>query len=97
VSGAAPLWRINPRIRLTWRDWGHDSVAFESLACTVHQFDPLAALVVSWFEQGPQDAASLCDRLAADAQGPAPTDFAEAVERTVGLLDRLGWIQRLAP
>lgn len=88
-----PAFRLNPRIRLSWRDWGDDSVAFESLSCTVHQFDPLAALVVSWLEAGPEDASSLCERLAADAPGTVAADFDEAVERSLEMLDRLGWLE----
>jgi PqqD family protein of HPr-rel-A system len=86
-------WRLNPRLRLTWRDWGHDSVAYEALSGGTYQFDPLAAAVVSWFEEAAHDADTLCRLLAEQAGTDDAEAFRDALSQTLELLARLGWIE----
>ena len=97
MSAPALVWRLNPRIRLTWRDWGHDSVAFESLSGGTYQFDPLAAAVLSWFEEQPCSHEVLCSRLAEASQGSVTQDLREGVTAATELLRKLGWIEPMPP
>lgn len=89
-----PRWRLNPRIRLTWRDWGHDSVAFESLSGTTHQFDPLAAAVLSWFEERACSLDELATALVPeDADAATAADLSEAIAAAVSMLVELAWVE----
>lgn len=92
MTPAPARWQLNPRIRLHWRDWGHDSVAFESLSGTTHQFDPLAAAVLAWIENAPQSTRTLAALLAQDAGIADAQPLHEGIAATLEMLDRLGWI-----
>lgn len=86
-------WRLNPVIRLHWRDWGGDSVVFEELSGQTLQFDPLSAAVMACIETGVTDLPMLSRLLADDlgtvADGPLVDSLCTVLER----LNRLGWIE----
>lgn len=86
-------WRLNPVIRLHWRDWGGDSVVFEELSGQTLQFDPLSAAVMACIETGVTDLSTLGRLLAEDlgtvADGPLLDSLCTVLER----LSRLGWIE----
>lgn len=90
-------WRINPRIRLAWRDWGHDSVAFESLSGITHQFDPLGAAVLSWLEERPCSADELCALLTPEGGELPEQTLREGITALIEMLARLGWIEPETP
>lgn len=86
-------WRLNPVIRLHWRDWGGDSVVFEELSGQTLQFDPLSAAVMACIESGVTDLPTLGQQLADDLGTVADGPFVESLCTVLERLIRLGWIE----
>ncbi len=86
-------WRINPLLDLQWHDWGSDSIAFECGTGQLYRFEPLAAAVVAYFEEG---SAWTLQQLSAQARSDLGAgwiqEHAEAVTVVVAELTRMGWI-----
>jgi len=90
-------WRLNPVIRLHWRDWGGDSVVFEELSGRTLQFDPLSAAAMACIEAGVTDLATLGRTLADDLGTVADASFVDVLCTVLERLIRLGWIEPAAP
>jgi PqqD family protein of HPr-rel-A system len=90
-------WRLNPVIRLHWRDWGGDSVVFEELSGQTLQFDPLSAAVMACIEAGVTDLSTLAGMLADDLGTVADGPFVESLCTVLERLIRLGWIEPATP
>lgn len=86
-------WRLNPVIRLHWRDWGGDSVVFEELSGQTLQFDPLSAAVMACIETGVTDLPSLGQLLAEDLGTVADGTLIDSLCTVLERLSRLGWIE----
>ena len=91
------VWRLNPAIRLHWRDWGGDSVVFEELSGQTLQFDPLSAAVMACIEAGVTDLSTLGRLLADDLGTVADGPFVESLCTVLERLIRLGWIEPETP
>jgi hypothetical protein len=90
-------WRLNPAIRLHWRDWGGDSVVFEELSGRTLQFDPLSAAAMACIESGVTDLSTLGNMLADDLGTVADGPFVESLCTVLERLIRLGWIEPAPP
>lgn len=97
LAESAACWRRNPRHVLVWRDWGGDSVVFDERTGQTHQFSPLAAAAMAWFEEGQMGTCpELTAALAADMNISVD---AELLNSTFGMLEQfrnLGWIELVA-
>lgn len=50
---ARPVYRLNPRVQLHWRQFGDDWVLFEALSGQTHQMSGLTVAVLMCYETGP--------------------------------------------
>ena len=91
-----PEWQLNPLLRLTWRDWGGDSVVFDATSGQTHQFDRLTAAVAASIAEAPRSTRSLCDQFAAEAGLEHPEQLLQAIDQVVDRLHLLGWVRPLA-
>lgn len=90
-------WAVNPLIRLHWRGWGGEAVAFEAVSGEMTVVDALEAAVVGCFEAAPRELQSLTDELAADLALPADAAFAERIRAIIEDFVARGWLQAAEP
>lgn len=90
-------WAINPLVRLHWRGWGHEAVAYEAVSGEMAVLDALEAAVAGCFESGPRDLQSLTEELAAD-MGLAPdADLTARLRAIIEDFVARGWLQPAEP
>lgn len=89
---ALPLWRGIRSHRLVWRDWGDESVVFDSESGLTHLLSPLAAAAMGFFEQHVGSIDDLTQALAGDLGVPADNELRDALVPVMELLRRLDWI-----
>lgn len=100
MTAAGPsitAWRLNPVIRLHWRDWGGDSVVLEERSGRTLQFDPLSAAVMACIEAGVTDLSTLGRMLADDLGTVADGPFVDSLCTVLERLQKLGWIEPPVP
>lgn len=90
------VWQLNPLLRLSWRDWGGDSVVFDATSGQTHLFDRLTAAVAASIAETPRSTRSLCDLFAAEAGLEHPDQLFQAIDQVVDRLCVLGWVRPLA-
>ncbi|MCU0926697.1 MAG: hypothetical protein MUF44_11885 [Hydrogenophaga sp.] len=92
-----PAWAVNPLVRLSWRSWDTESVAFEAVSGEMAVFDALEAAVMACFEAGPRDLESLTEELAADMVLPADPALAERIRAIITAFVDRGWLEPAEP
>ena len=90
-------WRLNPVVRLHWRDWGGDSVVLEERSGRIVQFDPLSAAVMACIEAGVTDLDTLGSQIAGDLGTVANAELIDSLCTVLERLLRLGWIEPASP
>jgi len=93
VTAAAPAWGLNPVVRLHWRNWGDDSIAFEERSGQLFQLDALSAAAMACLEERAQTLAEVVDALAADLQQAPDAELHDTVGEIVAYFHRLGWVE----
>jgi len=84
-------------VRLNWRSWGAESVAFEATSGEMVVVDALEAAVMACFEASPQDLDSLTEELAADMMLPADPALAERIQAIITAFVDRGWLEPAEP
>lgn len=92
-----PQWQISPLLRLSWRDWGAESVVFDATSGQTHLFDRLTAAVAASIAEHPSSAQDLCQRLGMDAGLETPMQLLPAIEQVVERLRVMGWVRTIGP
>jgi hypothetical protein len=90
-------WSINPLIRLHWRGWDAEAVAFEAVSGEMAVVDALQAAVIGCFEAGPRDLQSLTKELAADIGREADADLASPLRAIIEDFVARGWLLAAEP
>lgn len=88
-----PLWRRSAKCAWSWRDWGADSVVYESHSGHTHQFAPLAAAVMACFEARACSLDDLVTTIAADLDTVADQALTSALSSIVENFHALGWLE----
>jgi len=97
VSGLSmERWRLNPAIRLSWRDWGAESVVIEVRSGQTLVFDPLSAAVMACIEAGAADIDTLMAAICADLGDVEPATLTDTLCTALERLNKLGWIEPIA-
>lgn len=85
-----PVWQINQRIELHWRQIDGEWLVFEGLTGATHLLDPLSAGVLMCFESG---ACLSTDQLLQELSGLGMTSVsADAASKVVGQFGALGML-----
>lgn len=88
------MWSVRKVIELHWRDWGSDSVVYESRSGQVFQFDALASAVMAFFESSPATTRAACLALQQDlGEAGDGIELGPAIERIVDNFRDLGWLE----
>ena len=95
LPSLSQVWALRPLVELHWRDWGADSVVLEARSAEVHQFDALAAAVMSCLEERPCRIPEIAAKLADDLQQPADEDFVGLIAEMVEHFQALGWVESI--
>jgi PqqD family protein of HPr-rel-A system len=90
-------WHLNPLSTLSWRRWGDEWVAFDSGADDTHQLDPIAAVALMCFEEGPHDLAALTAQVAVELELPHDETLSQRLAELVQQFAQLGLIEPNAP
>ena len=90
-------WHLNPLSRLVWRRWGDEWVAFDAAADDTHQLDPIAAVALMCFEEGPYDLARLGAQVAVELDLPDDETLSHRLKELVQQFTLLGLIEPMAP
>lgn len=88
---------LNPVIRLHWRGWGAEAVAFEQVSGEMAFFDALEAAVIGCFESGPQALQSLTEDLAPDMGLSPDAELKNRLQAIIGDFVARGWLQPAEP
>jgi PqqD family protein of HPr-rel-A system len=91
------VWHLNPLSTLTWRRWRDEWVAYDAGADDTHQLDPIAAVTLMCFEEGPYDLAALTAEVAAELDLPNNETLSERLADLVGQFSQLGLIEPITP
>jgi len=92
-----PTWAVNPLVRLDWRNWDTESVAFEVVSGEMAVFDALEAAVMACFEVGPRELESLTEELAADMALPVDAALVERIQAIITAFVDRGWLEPAEP
>lgn len=84
---------MRQQLALHWRDWGEDSVVYDSRSGQTHQFAPLAAAVMAYFEEHACSFDELSAAIAGDLGMPVDNALRSALTAIVEEFHRLGWIE----
>lgn len=85
------MHRINPLVKLHWRQFDDDWVVFESLSGQTHQMVPMSAAILMSFESGlPLSIPALITTLETDFNFAVDEFQAPAIALVVGQLVALG-------
>ena len=85
-------WRVDPDARLRWRSWGEAHFAFDPRSGQTHFLNELAVEVYTLLQKSPHDADDLYRAMLARHDVDDDDSFAEALNSTLMVLDRLGLI-----
>lgn len=83
------LLRLRPGVRLSWRHWDCDWVAFDEASGDTHEMGELTACALLCLEESPLDLATLVAEVAAAASMPEET-IQDSLKDAVAELTRLG-------
>jgi len=90
-------WAINPLVRLHWRGWGAEAVAFEEVSGDMVALDALEAAVAGCFESGSRDLKTLTQELDADLGPGAGDGLGEQLQAIIEDFVARGWLQPAEP
>lgn len=93
METASPVWGLNPVVRLHWRDWGDDSIAFEERSGQLFQMDALAAAAMACLEEQPLTEQQVAQALASDLGQAVDDELRDTVSEIVAYFHRLGWVE----
>ena len=89
---AQPVWSINPLLRLHWRGWGAEAVAFEQVSGEMVMLDALESAVTGCFESGPRGLQCLTEDLSADLGVAPDADLTARLQAIIASLVARGWL-----
>ena len=90
-------WSINPLIRLHWRGWDTEAVAFEAVSGDMSVLDALEAAVIGCFELRPRELQSLTEEFAVDLGRSADDDLAARLQAIIEDFVARGWLLAAEP
>ena len=90
-------WQLNRLSKLIWRRWGDEWVAFDTAADDTHQLDPIAAVMLMCFEEGPHDLAALRAQVAVELDLPVDETLSHRLDELVQQFTLLGLIEPVRP
>lgn len=85
------LLRVRPGVRLSWRHWGCDWVAFDEASGDTHEMGELTACALLCLEDGPLELATLVAEVAAAASLPEEA-IRDSLQEAIAQLTRLGLV-----
>ena len=88
------MLRLNPAVRLHWRQWDADWVVFDSASGCTHQLDELAAFTLSCLEEAALSEPALVAEVVEATSLPSGK-IETALKPMLEQLTRLGLIETL--
>jgi len=89
-------WHLNPISKLSWRRWDDQWVAYDAASDDTHQLDPVAAVALMCFEEGPYDLAAVAAQVAVELDLPNDRSLSQRLGDVVKQFTLLGLIEPIA-
>ena len=93
---AVPRWSVGGEQRLIWRDWGDESVVFDTRSGETHLLDVVGREALKVLEQQTLDRDQLCETLARRLKVGVDEDLGLYIDRLIARLDTLGLIRNVS-